>query len=62
MRVRFTGGPIVLAETVIEDGSVTAEDGIIVAIGEDGRTKDVEFDLAGRSLMPGLVDLHGDAI
>lgn len=62
MRIRFFRGPIVLPDAVFEDGSVSVEDGRIIAVGAAARPGDIEVDLDGRTLIPGLVDLHGDAI
>ncbi len=62
MRIRFTGGSVVLPDSVFEDGAVSVEDGRITAIGAEARAGDIEVDLDGRTLIPGLVDLHGDAI
>lgn len=62
MRTRLTGARIVLANEVVEDGSLTMEDGRIVEIGGTGLQGDIEISLHGALLLPGLVDLHGDAI
>ena len=62
MRTRLTGARIVLANEVVEDGSVAIEDGRIAGIDDASRPGDTEIDLHGALLLPGLVDLHGDAI
>lgn len=62
MRTRLTGGRIVLGHEVVEDGSITIENGRITGIESAGRPGETEIDLEGSTLLPGLVDLHGDAI
>lgn len=62
MRTRLTGARIVLANEVVENGSVAFEDGRITEIGGTALPGDTEIDLHGALLLPGLVDLHGDAI
>jgi alpha-D-ribose 1-methylphosphonate 5-triphosphate diphosphatase len=52
---------IVLAERVIENGWVAAENGRIAEIGE-GAPPERGEDLAGDLLLPGLVELHTDHI
>lgn len=45
MRTRLTGGRIVLANEIIEDGSTTVKDGRIAEIDGVGRPGDTEIDL-----------------
>jgi imidazolonepropionase len=45
------------SELRLEPGSVTAEDGVIVAL-EDDPGADVIIDAAGRAVIPGFVDCH----
>lgn len=52
---------IVLADQLIERGAVRVEDGAIAEI-RDSLVPDPDYDGAGRLLMPGFVDLHGDMI
>ncbi len=51
---------VVTPETVLEDTNITISDGRINAIG--GSSQGKELDLKGDYLLPGLVDLHCDAI
>ena len=43
-------------------GSVTIEEGSIAALGADAPRRATCLDLGGDLLLPGLIDLHGDAI
>jgi N-acetylglucosamine-6-phosphate deacetylase len=57
----FTGGTIILAERLLEGGSVTVEDSRISAVHPTAAptTSDAEIiDLKGGYLAPGFVDLH----
>lgn len=58
----LTNARIVLADQVIEDGSLLIEDGAIAAVCPDGHNGAVVQDLAGATLMPGMIDLHCDAL
>ena len=59
----LTHARIVLADQVLEDASLLIEDGIIAAINPESVADDVDtIDLAGRVLMPGMIDLHCDAL
>jgi alpha-D-ribose 1-methylphosphonate 5-triphosphate diphosphatase len=62
MRVRFVGGSAVLPADVLDDCTVTIEDGFILGIGLDARPGEAEVHFEGRRMLPGLIDLHGDAI
>jgi alpha-D-ribose 1-methylphosphonate 5-triphosphate diphosphatase len=57
----ITGCRAVLPDRVLENASVRVEDGIIVEIGEDSGADD-GLDARGAWLLPGLVDIHSDAI
>jgi alpha-D-ribose 1-methylphosphonate 5-triphosphate diphosphatase len=66
-RVILSGGTVVLPDGIIQGGSVVVEDGRIAEV--VGRTLpkpvgggDLFFEANGRLLLPGLVDLHNDAI
>ena len=62
MKTYLTHACLVTANTVVDDASVLIEDGHIVAINPES-TKNVEsISLNGQYLLPGLVDLHCDAI
>ena len=59
----ITHARIILADKVLEDTSLLIEDGIIAAINPESVSDDIDtIDLAGRILMPGMIDLHCDAI
>ena len=66
----FTQGPfylvrarIILAHDIIADGSVLIEDGVIRDICPTTAPHGShEIDLSGNDLLPGLIDLHSDAI
>ncbi|MDQ8035188.1 MAG: alpha-D-ribose 1-methylphosphonate 5-triphosphate diphosphatase [Bordetella sp.] len=59
----LTGARVVLPDAVLNDAAVLIEDGVIRAIDPDGAGGGVEeVRLDGQTLMPGLVDLHCDAI
>src|SRR3546814_5500692 len=42
---------------IVEDGPLIAEDGVIVAIGEDA-SADCEVDARGAFMLPGFIDAH----
>jgi alpha-D-ribose 1-methylphosphonate 5-triphosphate diphosphatase len=54
-----SGARIILDDRVIEDGWVAVSGGLIAEIGE-GRPPEAGLDLAGDTLIPGLVELHTD--
>lgn len=58
----LTGARVVLQDTIIEDGSVLIEDGRIAAIEPECVNAATEIDLKGSFLLPGLIDLHCDAL
>ncbi|MCC6574941.1 MAG: phosphonate metabolism protein PhnM [Planctomycetes bacterium] len=53
---------VVLANNVLEDSSVLIEDGYISAVGGAAPSNAVTIDLGGQFLLPGLIDVHGDAL
>ena len=57
----FTNAEIVLADRVIQ-GSVVAREGLIVEISEQNSHLSSALDCAGDLLIPGLVELHTDAL
>ena len=61
-RTYLTHARVVLPDRVLQDGAVMIEDGVIAAIAPDGARGAHEIDLRGLTLVPGLVDLHCDAI
>jgi alpha-D-ribose 1-methylphosphonate 5-triphosphate diphosphatase len=59
----LTHARIVLADQVLADAALLIADGIIAAINPESVAADVEtIDLGGRLLMPGMIDLHCDAL
>jgi len=62
MKTYLTHARVVLADAVLEDAAVLIEDGRIRAISPDGASGATERDLRGHTLLPGMVDLHCDAI
>lgn len=61
-RQLLTHAGVVFQDDVYNDVSVLIEDGIISAIDPANCSGAVEVNLQGRLLMPGLVDLHCDAL
>ena len=62
-RYLLTNATIVAASRIIEGGTVVVEDGAIVEVAPRGYVADEGVvDLGGRLLLPGLVDLHNDAL
>jgi alpha-D-ribose 1-methylphosphonate 5-triphosphate diphosphatase len=54
---------IVTPEGVLENASITVVDGTIAAVGENGmKTAGPRIDGGGSYVLPGLIDLHGDAL
>lgn len=62
MKVYLTGGRVILSDQVVDDGAVLVEDGVIRAACPDGAAGAREIRLEGDWLMPGMIDLHCDAI
>ncbi|MBO9355073.1 alpha-D-ribose 1-methylphosphonate 5-triphosphate diphosphatase [Bordetella petrii] len=60
--VYLTHARIVLPDSVLSDSAVLVEDGVIAAIEPAGAGAAREIDLKGQTLLPGLIDLHCDAI
>jgi alpha-D-ribose 1-methylphosphonate 5-triphosphate diphosphatase len=62
-RSYLTNATLALPQETLHDGALVLEDGVIAAIcPETLHGAAEEIDLAGDVLMPGLIDLHGDAI
>lgn len=63
MRVYLTNATLVLPEETVVSGAVLIEEGVITAVCPVVSKKATsELDLEGDYLLPGLIDLHGDAI
>jgi alpha-D-ribose 1-methylphosphonate 5-triphosphate diphosphatase len=58
-RLRIIGGRVLLPKDGQQLVDVSLEDGRIAALGRNGRG--AEFDARGLLVLPGIVDLHGDA-
>src|SRR5262245_7951927 len=61
MNSRLINATVVLPEAVLPSSSVLVQDGVIIAIDGAGGEAD-EIDLGGSLLLPGLIDLHCDAL
>ena len=57
--LRMTGGQTLLPSGLAQDGDVLLADGLIQALG--GGAGDARFDASGLLVLPGIVDIHGDA-
>lgn len=62
MQTYMTNARIVLADTIIENGSLLIEDGYITQIDPESVCNAKTINLQGKLLMPGMVDLHCDAL
>lgn len=59
----LTGARVVLGDDTLDDAAVLVRDGLIEAVCPDYAPLHArEIDLSGRMLMPGLIDLHCDAL
>ena len=58
----LTHARVVFPDAVHNDVAVLIEDGIITALDPAGVHDAVEYDLSGKLLMPGMIDLHCDAM
>lgn len=58
----ITNARVVLPNAVLENSAVLIEDGVIAAVEPAGSHRAQVLDLRGQWLMPGLIDLHCDAI
>lgn len=61
-KLYLTNGRVVLSDRVECDGGVLLEDGVIRAVNPESGAGAPEIDLAGKTLLPGMVDLHCDAL
>jgi alpha-D-ribose 1-methylphosphonate 5-triphosphate diphosphatase len=57
--LRITGGDVLLQDGLARGGDVLLADGVIQAIG--GGRGEIGFDASGLLVLPGIVDIHGDA-
>ncbi|MFH2134175.1 MAG: alpha-D-ribose 1-methylphosphonate 5-triphosphate diphosphatase [Pseudomonadota bacterium] len=58
----LTGAQVVLENETLQDAAVLIADGNIVAIDPASSEGAQEIDLRGHTLMPGMIDLHCDAL
>ncbi|MBI2782550.1 MAG: alpha-D-ribose 1-methylphosphonate 5-triphosphate diphosphatase [Gammaproteobacteria bacterium] len=58
----LTGARVVLPDAVLEDAAVLIEDGVIAAINPESGRGAPAIDLRGKTLIPGMIDLHCDAL
>lgn len=58
----LTGARVVLRDAVLEDAAVLIEDGVIAAINPTSGNGAQTIDLRGKTLIPGMIDLHCDAL
>jgi alpha-D-ribose 1-methylphosphonate 5-triphosphate diphosphatase len=61
-RQYLTGARVVLRDETLGEAALLIEDGVIAAIDPDGARGAREIDLTGRTLLPGMIDLHCDAL
>ncbi|MBC8165739.1 MAG: alpha-D-ribose 1-methylphosphonate 5-triphosphate diphosphatase [Bryobacteraceae bacterium] len=62
MKTRIIHANVVLPDAVLCDSAVVIEDGRILAIDPDTSGGVTDHDVEGAYLIPGLIDLHSDAI
>ncbi|NEO32973.1 MAG: alpha-D-ribose 1-methylphosphonate 5-triphosphate diphosphatase [Symploca sp. SIO3C6] len=62
MKTYLTHARLITTNAVVDDASVLIEDGHIVAINPESTSNVESISLNGQYLLPGLVDLHCDAI
>ena len=58
----LTSAQVVLENETLNDASVLIADGMIVAINPESSSGAQEINLSGHTLMPGMIDLHCDAL
>jgi alpha-D-ribose 1-methylphosphonate 5-triphosphate diphosphatase len=61
-KLYLTGARVVLPNDVLEDAAVLIEDGVIAAINPESGNGAEVIDLKGQTLIPGMIDLHCDAL
>jgi alpha-D-ribose 1-methylphosphonate 5-triphosphate diphosphatase len=61
-KLRITGGRVLLRSDGEQDIDLSLDDGIIASIGRNGSSSSgKEIDATGLLVLPGIVDIHGDA-
>lgn len=61
-KLYLTGARVVLRDKVLEDATVLIEDSIIAAICPESGSGAQTINLRGQTLIPGMIDLHCDAL
>ena len=61
-KLYLTGARVVLRDAVLENAAVLIEDGTIAAINPKSGRGAKTIDLRGKTLIPGMIDLHCDAL
>jgi len=61
-QTHLTHARIILPDAVLDDASLIIGNGIITAINPECCENAVEIDMAGKTIMPGMIDLHCDAL
>jgi alpha-D-ribose 1-methylphosphonate 5-triphosphate diphosphatase len=61
METVLVGGRVLLADGTLEETDVTLSGGKVVAIGDAARSSARRWHAPGLLVLPGMVDLHGDA-
>ncbi len=62
MNYLITNARLVLTDAIVEHASLLIEDGCITAINPSDANAEQTIDLGNRYLLPGLIDLHADAL
>ena len=62
MKTYLTNARLITSDTIIEDGSLVYEDGVITEINPESVQNADVIDLKNKYLMPGMIDLHCDAL
>ena len=60
-KLRITGGRVLLRSDGEQDVDLSLDDGIIAGVGRNGSSSGKEIDASGLLVLPGIVDIHGDA-
>lgn len=58
----LTGARVVLPNEVLKDAAILIENGVILAINPESVKTAKTYDLRGKTLIPGMIDLHCDAL
>lgn len=61
-KILLTHARVVFPDEVYDDVAILIENGVISALDPIGVHDAVEYDLTGKTVMPGMIDLHCDAV